>query len=83
PFGEEALSTGLLRRVDKQRVLPLPGFPLRPNDLASLQTRGAFLLLSLADSGAHPFLYRGGRAVWSSETARAVTFWPREPTPGR
>jgi hypothetical protein len=83
PFGEESLATGLVRRVNKQKVFALPGFPLRPNDLASIQARGAFLLLSLADSGAHPHLYRGARLVWSSESARAVTFWPREPTPSK
>jgi hypothetical protein len=85
PFGEEeeALATGLVRKVDKQKVSALPGFPLRPNDLASIQARGTFLLLSLADSGAHPYLYRGGKLVWSSESARAVTFWPRESLPGK
>jgi hypothetical protein len=77
------MATGLVRKVDKQRVSALPGFPLRPTDLASVQTRGAFLLLSLADSGAHPHLYRGARLVWSSESARAVTFWPQEPTPSK
>ncbi|ATB42051.1 hypothetical protein CYFUS_007527 [Cystobacter fuscus] len=80
PFGEEeALATGLVRKVDKQKVSALPGFPLRPNDLASVQIRGTFLLLSLADSGAHPYLYRGGKLVWNSESARAVTFWPSHP----
>ena len=77
PFGEELLATGLLRRVEKGKALPLPNHPFRENDLLSLQTRGPFLLVSLADSGAHPRMYRGKKLVWSSESARAVTFWPK------
>ncbi|HZH74694.1 MAG TPA: hypothetical protein VEY88_01595 [Archangium sp.] len=77
PFGEELLATGLLRRVEKGRVVPLPGHPYRENDLVSLQSRGPFLLVSLADSGGHPRLYRDKKLVWSSESARAVTFWPK------
>jgi hypothetical protein len=77
PFGDEVLATGLLRRVEKGRVVALPGHPYRENDLVSLQSRGPFLLVSLADSGAHPRLYRDKKLVWSSENARAVTFWPK------
>lgn len=77
PFGEELLATGLLRRVEKGRVVALPGHPYRENDLVSLQSRGPFLLVSLADSGGHPRLYRDRKLVWSSESARAVTFWPK------
>jgi hypothetical protein len=77
PFGDELLATGLLRRVEKGRAVPLPGHPYRENDLVSLQSRGPFLLVSLADSGGHPRMYRGRKLVWSSESARAVTFWPK------
>ncbi len=77
PFGEELLATGLLRRVEKGKAVALPGHTYRENDLVSLQARGPFLLVSLADSGGHPRLYRGRKLVWSSESARAVTFWPR------
>jgi hypothetical protein len=76
PFGDELLATGLLRRVEKGKAVPLPGHSYRENDLVSLQARGPFLLVSLADSGGHPRLYRGRKLVWSSESARAVTFWP-------
>jgi hypothetical protein len=77
PFGDELLATGLLRRVAKGRAVALPSHPYRENDLVSLQSRGPLLLVSLADSGGHPRLYRGKKLVWSSESARAVTFWPR------
>ncbi|HYO51493.1 hypothetical protein [Archangium sp.] len=76
-FGEELLVTGLLRRVEKGKVIALPGIPFRANDLVSIQSRGPFLLVSLADSGGHPRMYRGRKPVWSSESARAVTFWPK------
>ncbi len=77
PFGEELLATGLLRRVDKGKAVALPGHTFRENDLVSIQSRGPFLLVSLADSGGHPRIYRGKKLVWSSENARAVTFWPK------
>ncbi len=77
PFGDEMLATGLLRRVERSRVLALPGYPFRENDLVSFQGRGSFLLVALADSGGHPRLYRAGKLVWSSEGARAVTLWPK------
>jgi hypothetical protein len=77
PFGEELLATGLLRRVDKGKAVALPSHTFRENDLVSLQARGPFLLVSLADSGGHPRVYRGKKLVWSSEGARAVTFWPK------
>lgn len=76
-FGETLLATGLLRRVEKGKPVALPSYPYRENDLVSLQARGPFLLVSLADSGGHPRLYRGRKLVWSSEGARAVTFWPK------
>ncbi len=77
PFGNETLATGLIRRLEKGRVIALPGYPFQPNDMISLRTRGPYLLVTLADSGAHPRLYQGKKLVWSSATARAVTLWPR------
>jgi hypothetical protein len=77
PFGGDTLATGLIRRLDRGKALALPSYPYRPNDMISLRTRGPFLLVSLADSGAHPRLYRGQKLVWSSESARAVTLWPK------
>ena len=77
PFGRELLATGLVRRVEKHKTFALPSLPYQANDLLGLQARGPLLLVSLADSGGHPRLYRGRKLVWSSESARAVTFWPR------
>ena len=77
PFGRDALATGLVRRVERGKALALPGFGYGPNDLLGFQPQGGLLLLTLADSGGHPRLYRGRKLVWSSDTARAVTFWPR------
>ena len=77
PFGEEMLSTGLVRRVERGLVMPLPSLGTSANDLITFQARGPFLLVSLADSGGHPRLYRGRKLVWSSESARAVTLWPK------
>lgn len=77
PFGSDMLATGLLRRVEKGKLVALPSYPFQPNDAISLRTRGPFLLVALADSGAHARMYRGKKLVWSSETARAVTLWPK------
>ncbi|HEX8699011.1 MAG TPA: hypothetical protein VF815_09260 [Myxococcaceae bacterium] len=77
PFGSNMLATGLVRRLEKGKLVALPSYPFQPNDAISLRTRGQFLLVSLADSGAHPRMYRGKKLVWSSETARAVTLWPK------
>jgi hypothetical protein len=77
PFGSDMLATGLLRRLEKGKLVVLPSYPFQPNDAISLKTRGPFLLVSLADSGAHARMYRGKKLVWSSETARAVTLWPK------
>ncbi|MDC0711519.1 hypothetical protein POL68_23820 [Stigmatella sp. ncwal1] len=77
PFGNDMLATGLVRRLERGKVVALPSYPYRPNDMMSLKTRGPYLLISLSDSGGHPRMYRGNKRVWSSETARAVTFWPK------
>jgi hypothetical protein len=77
PFGRDTLATGLLRQLQNGTVHALPAYPFRPNDMISLRTRGPYLLVSLADSGAHPRLYKGRKLVWSSEAARAVTLWPK------
>jgi len=77
PFGGDVLATGLIRHLEQGKVSALPAYPYRPNDMMSLRTRGPYLLITLADSGAHPRMYRGKKLVWSSETARAVTLWPK------
>jgi len=63
PFGETLLATGLLRRVEKGKAVALPSHPYRENDLVSLQARGQVLLVTLADSGGHPRMYRGGKLL--------------------
>ncbi|KFE66756.1 hypothetical protein [Hyalangium minutum] len=77
PFGSDVLATGLIRQLEPEKVNALPSYPYRPNDMMSLRTRGPYLLITLADSGAHPRMYKGRKLVWSSETARAVTLWPK------
>jgi hypothetical protein len=77
PFGRDVLATGLIRQMENGKANVLPSYPFRPNDMISLRTRGPYLLVSLADSGAHPRMYKGRKLVWSSETARAVTLWPK------
>jgi len=77
PFGRDVLATGLIRQLENGKINELPSYPFRPNDMVSLRTRGPYLLVSLADSGAHPRMYKGRKLVWSSETARGVTLWPK------
>ena len=77
PFGNDVLATGLIRYLEPGKVSAFPAYPFRPNDMMSLRTRGPFLLVTLADSGANPRMYRGRKLVWSSDTARAVTLWPK------
>ena len=47
-------------------------------ELVSLHSQGPFLLVSSGGAGAHPRLYdtRSKALQFSSDTARAVTFWP-------
>jgi hypothetical protein len=76
--GEFAYSTGLAAFVDPggNPVKP-PGWPYTENDRISYVWKGAYLLAAQDHVGTHPRLYRGGKLVWSSDTDRAVTFWPR------
>ncbi len=76
--GEFAHTTGLAAFLDRERkpVKP-PGWPFTGKDFVSYTWRGPYLLAAEADSGARPRLYRGGKLVWSSDSARTVTFWPR------
>jgi hypothetical protein len=76
--GELAASTGLAAFVDPggNPVKP-PGWPYTESDRLSYRWNGPYLLAAQDHAGTHPRLYRGGKLVWSSDTARAVTFWPR------
>ena len=73
---EEALSTGLIFAVEGGNLVKLPEYPYGREDLVAIQRRAPFLLVTQDYVGAHPRMYRGKEHVWSSDTARAVTFWP-------
>lgn len=62
--------------VDDDGVRELQG--MAENAVLSAASRGRYLLLSEAVSGARPLLYDldGGRLLFSSQDAHAVTFWP-------
>jgi hypothetical protein len=72
-----AYSTGLAAFLDAagEPVSP-PGWPNTEKDVVSYAWNGAYLLAARDRAGMHPRLYRGGKLVWSSDSARAVTFWP-------
>jgi hypothetical protein len=75
---ELAWSTGLAAFVDAagNPVQP-PAWPFSENDRISYSWSGDYLLAAQDTIGAHPRVYRGGRLLWSSDAARATTFWPR------
>lgn len=77
--GDFAYSTGLAAFLENPFGEPRApaGWPMTANDLASYTWRGDYLLAATEGIGSHPRLYRGGRPVWASDTARTVTFWPR------
>lgn len=72
--GEFAYTTGLVVANGK----PLPGLGFAPGELAAIRTSGPHVLVTAADSGARPRLYAlpAGKLVFSSDGARATTFWP-------
>lgn len=72
--GEFAHTTGLVAFDGK--VLPQLGFT--DGDLVSLRSSGAFLLVASSNVGSHPRLYEfpSAKLVFSSDSARGVTFWP-------
>ena len=73
---EFAYTTGLLATGTPPRSLPLQGFT--DGDMVSVRTSGPWLLVTASDVGTHPRLFAlpQGKAVFTSDTARAVTFWP-------
>lgn len=62
--------------VDDDGVTELSG--MAENAILAAESRGRYLLLSEAVSGARPLLYDldGGRLLFSDSGAVAVTFWP-------
>lgn len=79
--GEFAYTTGLLAAGEPPKPLPRLGFT--DGDLVAVRTSGPFVLVTAAGVGAHPRLYRmpAGELVYSSDGARAVTFWPTTAAP--
>lgn len=79
--GEFAYTTGLVATGTPPQVLAKLGFT--DGDLVSLRTSGKYLLVTAANVGTHPRLYAlpEGKLVFSSDTARAVTFWPTTAKP--
>lgn len=73
---EFAFTTGLVATGTPPQVLPKLGFT--DGDLVSLRPSGKYLLVTASGVGTHPRLYElpEGTLVFSSDTARAVTFWP-------
>lgn len=73
---EFAYTTGLVAAGTPPQVLPKLGFT--DGDLVSVRTSGKYLLVTGSGTGTHPRLYElpEGKLVFSSDTARAVTFWP-------
>lgn len=77
--GEFAHTTGLV--VNGKAALPKLGFT--DGDLVAIRTSGAHVLISAANVGTHPRLYAmpEGTLVFSSDTARAASFWPTTAKP--
>jgi hypothetical protein len=77
---EFAYTTGLLAGVDAK---PLPKLGFTDGDLVAIRTSGPHVLVTAADVGTHPRLYQypSAKLVFSSDTARAVTFWPTTAKP--
>lgn len=74
--GEFTHFTGLMRWGESPA--PLPGLEFTDGELVGLQIRGPLILVAGSVVGTHPRLYdaRTRRLVFSSDEARAVTFWP-------
>lgn len=79
--GEFAHTTGLIARGAPPVVLPKLGFT--DGDLVAIRTSGPFVSIATSDVGTHPRLYElpAGKLLFSSDTARAATFWPTTAKP--
>jgi hypothetical protein len=78
--GEFAYTTGLLAGVDGK---PLPKLGFTDGDLVAIRTSGPHVLISASNVGTHPRVYEypAAKVIFSSDTARAVTFWPTTAKP--
>jgi hypothetical protein len=78
--GEFAYTTGLIAGADAK---PLSKLGFTDADLVALRTSGPHVLISAANVGTHPRLYEypSAKLLFSSDTARAATFWPTTTKP--
>ena len=77
--GEFTYTTGRIAwRDGSGAIVLLPALDFTAGDAVTLRTRGRYLLVASTAAGAYPRLYDlvEHRRVWSSDSARAVTFWP-------
>lgn len=79
--GEFAYTTGLVAAGTPPKPLPQLGFT--DGELVSIRTSQRYVLVTASDVGAHPRLYAMPDAtlLYSSDTARGVTFWPTTAAP--
>ncbi|HEX8434817.1 hypothetical protein [Archangium sp.] len=77
--GDFTHTTGHLVFESGEQLVPAKDLGFTDGDLVSFNTQGPFLLAASERVGAHPRLYdlRTRKLVFRSDTARAVTFWPR------
>jgi hypothetical protein len=77
--GDFTHTTGHLVFEGGEQLVPVKDAGFTDGDLVSLNTQGPFLLVASERVGTHPRLYdlRTRALVFRSDTARAVTFWPR------
>lgn len=80
--GEFAHSTGLIA-LGTPGPKPLPKLGFTDGDLVAVRTSGAHLLITGSHVGTHPRLYElpAGKLIFSSDSARAATFWPTTAKP--
>gem|GEM_PF-1444739 len=77
--GEFSIITGLLLYQQKGgEILPLPGLGFTEKEFVAIHIQGPWLLVGTAGVGKRPRVYdlRSGALLWSSDSARAVVFWP-------
>ncbi len=74
--GEFVYTTGLIAAGSPPAVLPKLGFT--DGDLVAIRLSGPYVLISDSASGTHPRMYElpAAKLVFSSDTARAATYWP-------
>lgn len=74
---ELTYSTGFVV-LEAAAMRPAPQLGFSAGELAAIRTRGRFGLVSSRQAGTHPRVYdlNQGTLVWSSDSARAVSFWP-------